>query len=479
MSETDRTFTEPATADAGTQPDPGSGRLQVVQACLTATALLLSLVVGISVDGATLWGLLPIAVYAVLILAGIEILLASVAALLSGLLLMQADPLEASTLLGDAMGSEIVLIGLIIMLGAGLGEVLTRTRGASYLVQMIVDRFGVHTEVRAQLSIMLASGVLVIALGTLIGAFAVAAPIVLPIAARLQFAKSATALMMFIGGSCGMFVAPFVGSMVAIREYSGVSYPEYVVSAGGPLAVVCFAVGYFVIRYCQRRPLEDDFYDPAEFEAPEATLPRSARTSTIVFLIAFAVLVTYGVATKAGTGFAVVALIVMAAAAGVAARLPLAELLQTMYRGCGRVVDMFLLFWVLAGLLAIVEELKPYDVLLSRYGDDMEQLGVLTFLVVISLIGWLGISGASAAQVIVIDQVFGSTAAALGVPASAWAVVLLCSCQADTFGPFPGPNMVSPMAFARSTALKRMIYCGWILLSASLIVYVVELAILS
>ncbi|MEU3270510.1 Na+/H+ antiporter NhaC family protein [Saccharomonospora sp. NPDC006951] len=447
---------------------------------LVAVVLLGSLLIGFTVDGPTLWGLAPIAIYAVLVLAGLDIMLASVAALVSGFLLLHINPIDAAGMLGDALGTEIVEIGLIIMLGAGLGEVLTRTKGATHLVRMIVDRFGVDTAIRAQLSIMIASAVLVIALGTLIGAFAIAAPIVIPIAARLRFTKSGTALMMFIGGACGMFVAPFVGSMVAIREYSGISYPEYVMTAGGPLAIVCFAVGFAVIRYCQRRPVsDDDFYDESEITDSTEELPKTARHSTFAFLLTFSVLVVYGVITRAGTSFAVVALIVMAVATGVAARMPVNDVLKAIYTGCGKLVDMFLLFWMLAALLAVVEELRPYDVLLERFGDDLKALGVFGFLVVVALIGWLGISGASAAQVIVIDRVFGPTAAALGVPVSAWAVVLLCSCQADTFGPFPGPNMISPMAFARSTALKRMIYCGWILLSASLVVYVVQLAVLS
>ncbi|MBK1786526.1 Na+/H+ antiporter NhaC family protein [Prauserella cavernicola] len=467
----------PPQPDAGDRVSPG---LKAARIGLTALALGLSLIVGFTVDGPTLWGLAPIAIYAILVLVGLDIMLASVAALLSGFLLLHSNPIDAAGMLGDALGSDIVEIGLIIMLGAGLGEVLTRTQGATFLVRMIVDRFGVDTAVRAQLSIMIASGVLVIALGTLIGAFAIAAPIVIPIAARLGFTRSSTALMMFIGGACGMFVAPFVGSMVAIREYSGISYPEYVLTAGGPLTIVCFAVGFVVIRWCQRHPVSsDDYYDEREIGEPDAVLPPSARRSTVAFLISFAVLVVYGVVTKAGTSFAVVALVLMAVVTGIAARMPINTVLKAIYEGCGRLVDMFLLFWMLAALLAVVEELKPYDVLLERFGTDLKALGVLGFLIVVALIGWLGISGASAAQVIVIDRVFGPTADALGVPVAAWAVVLLCSCQADTFGPFPGPNMISPMAFARSTALKRMIYCGWILLAASLAVYVIQLALLS
>ncbi|TCP47862.1 putative ion transporter superfamily protein YfcC [Tamaricihabitans halophyticus] len=450
-----------------------------VQTAIAVAGLVLSAVLGPLTSSPTLWGFLPLALYAVLLLADLDIVLATTVGLLSGLLVLGAGPIDAADYLADSLASDVVVIGLVIVLGSGLGEVLMKTGAATDLVRLIVQRMGIDSALRAQLGIMLATGVLVIALGTLIGAFALAAPLVIPIAARLGFTRSGTALMMFIGGTCGMFVAPFVGSMVAIRSSSGISYPEFVLVAGGPLAIACFVVGFFLVRWNLRRPTSpEDFYG-ADDQVDEALeVPRYARQSTVAFLGSFVLMVVYAVLTGAGTSFAVLALIGMAVVAGAAGRLSPTALLRALYDGCGRLFNFFLLFWLLAALFAVIEELNPYEILLDLWGSNLVALGTFTFLVLVGLIGWIGIQGASAAQVLLVDQIFGPTADALGVPIAAWSVVLLASAQADTYGPFPGVNMIAPVGLARSTALKRVLYSSWVLLLVSLAVYTIEIAIL-
>src|SRR5690606_30296235 len=278
MSIDSRDTRPPATEDAARAP--GLLRRRVQLGVCTA-GLLVSAVLGPLTDAPTLWGLLPLGLFVVLLLLDLDIVLATVVSCLAAMLILGAEPGTAAGFLGDALGSDVMAIGMIIVLGGGLGEVLTRTGAASDLVQLIMRRLGTHSPVRAQLGIMLASAVLVIALGTLIGAFALAAPLVIPIAARLGFTRSGTALMMFIGGTCGMFVAPFVGSMVAIRTASGITYPDFVLSAGGPLAIACFAVGFFLVRWNLRHPVsQDDYYTAEDGAADTAEVPRHARAST-------------------------------------------------------------------------------------------------------------------------------------------------------------------------------------------------------
>jgi predicted histidine transporter YuiF (NhaC family) len=476
MSIDSRDTRPPATEDAARAP--GLLRRRVQLGVCTA-GLLVSAVLGPLTDAPTLWGLLPLGLFVVLLLLDLDIVLATVVSCLAAMLILGAEPGTAAGFLGDALGSDVMAIGMIIVLGGGLGEVLTRTGAASDLVQLIMRRLGTHSPVRAQLGIMLASAVLVIALGTLIGAFALAAPLVIPIAARLGFTRSGTALMMFIGGTCGMFVAPFVGSMVAIRTASGITYPDFVLSAGGPLAIACFAVGFFLVRWNLRHPVsQDDYYTAEDGAADTAEVPRHARASTWGFLISFVVIVAYAIVTGPGTPYAILALLVMSAVAGFAGRLPLPDVLKAIYAGCGKLFNFLLLFWLLGALFLVIEELNPYEVMLSRWGGDLQALGTFAFLIIVGLIGWLGIQGASAAQVLLVDRIFGPTAEALGVPIAAWSVVLLASAQADTYGPAPGVNMIAPVGMARSTALKRVLYSSWVLLLVSLAVYIGELAIL-
>lgn len=449
-------------------------QLAIVLLCLIASAVL-----GAVNEPPTLWGLLPLGLFVVLLLLDLDIVITTVLAFLSALLLLGSPPQVAAEFLGDALGSDVMAIGMIILLGGGLGEVLMRTGAATDLVLLIMNRLGVGSPLRAQLGIMVASAVLVIALGTLIGAFALAAPLIIPIAARLGFTRSGTALMMFIGGTCGMFVAPFVGSMVAIRTASGISYPEFVVTAGGPLAIACFAVGFVLVRWNLRHPVDaEDYYGEEDKADSDAQVPRHARASTLAFLLSFVAIVVYAISTGAGTSFAALALMLMAVISGFAGRLKVTETLAALYEGCGKLFNFLLMFWLLGALFLAIEELNPYEVLLNKFGDNLQALGTFAFLVLVGLIGWLGIQGASAAQVLLVDKIFGPTAAALGVPVPAWSVVLLASAQADTYGPAPGVNMIAPVGMARSTALKRVLYSSWILLIVSLGVYMAELAIL-
>ena len=256
------------------------------------------------------------------------------------------------------------------------------------------------------------------------------------------------------------------------------SYPQFVLGAGGPLAVVSFTVGFFVVRWTQRKTENTgDTYDQPEATDTGEQLPAGASRAAVVFVLSLLALVTYSILTEADTTFAIVAMLVMTVTTALAARMPSTEVLNAFYAGCGRLVGLFLLFWLLGALFEVVDRLRPYDVLMAMFGDDLRSMGLLAFCAGVALIGWVGVSGGSAAQVVLIDKVFGSTAAALGVPPVTWSVVLLCTCQGDTFGPFPNVNMIAPMGLARSTSLRTQLYAGWALVPFASAVYLVELLI--
>ena len=93
------------------------------------------------------------------------------------------------------------------------------------------------------------------------------------------------------------------------------------------------------------------------------------------------------------------------------------------------------------------------------------------FAVIVALLGWVGVPGATAAQVVLLDKVFGPLAEAIGVPVSTWIVVLLFASKTDTYGPFPNGNMVGVMGLARSENLKNMLITGWLLLVPACLMY--------
>src|SRR5690606_11789349 len=102
-------------------------------------------------------------------------------ALLVAIVMRGIEPKALATLMADSLGAFITVVGLIIILGSGLGQVARETGAAEYLVRGIIRRIGVRTRTQVQLGVMVTSTLLVAALGTLAGANAILAPIVIPI----------------------------------------------------------------------------------------------------------------------------------------------------------------------------------------------------------------------------------------------------------------------------------------------------------
>ncbi|MCG5219917.1 Na+/H+ antiporter NhaC family protein [Streptosporangium sp. KLBMP 9127] len=461
--------------------DTSAGRRRLNN-IIAIVGLLASIGAGFLGGAPTIWGLLPIVLYALLALLGMDIVVATVIALLSGVLIAQLPPLEIGNLLGDSLADQVTMIGLIIMLGCGVGEVLKTTGVAGTIVRGVMRVVGEKSRLAVILGMMVASLLLVASLGTLAGALAIAAPVLLPIAARMGFTRSATASMMFIGGCAGLTIAPFAGSNVAIMEAAGIGYLGYLGYGAGPLAVLSLIMGLLVVPWMQRRTVRtDDHYTEAEVgaAADQDVRKAGAGRATTVFLLVLLASVGYATFTNAGTSFPLLALPVLGVATGLAGGLGTKEIVGLIYRGAARLISIFLLFWLLAGLFILIEKLAPFKVILDMYGESLAGSSPFVFSILIALLGWVGVPGATAAQVVLLDQVFGDLATNIGVTTGAWTVVLLFASKADTYGPFPNGNMVGAMGLARSANLRNMMITGWALLVPACVMYTIILLFLS
>lgn len=427
-------------------------------------------------DPAALWGLLPIGLYAVLAISGMSILASTLIALASALALDFPTLPQAGEIMVGSVTNQVTIIGLIIALGAGVGGILRETGVAQVIVAGVLRLVGNRGPRTVAVGIMLACLVLVASLGTLAGALAIAAPLLIPVAARLGYTRISTATLMFIGGCAGLALAPFAGSNVAIMEAAEVGYGQYLLYGAGPLALLTLLVGTVWVPIVQRRSARSgDFY--SEEEAADTTSPitPAARRATFVFAGLLIVLVAVAIVTGVGLIFPLVALPVLAIATGVAARLPLRTWFSALGRGMWSMAGVFLLFWLLAVLFLIIDRLQPFETVLGLLGPQLEASSPFVFSLIVALIGWVGVPGATAAQVILIDKVFGPLAGEIGVGPGSWVVVLLFASKADTYGPFPNPNMVSTMGLAHSKNLRTMLLTGWVLLIPAALLYTVIL----
>jgi Na+/H+ antiporter NhaC len=454
---------------AGTKLSVGRNRLLAV---ISAAGLIAAFVAGFITDGPTLWGFLPIGLYAVLCLLGMDLIVGKVIALASGFLILQPTPVAVADVLGDSLADNITMIGLIIILGAGVGEVLKHTGVATTIVHGVMRAVGERSSTAVIYGVMIACALLVGSLGTLAGALAICAPLLLPICARLGFTKSATASMMFIGGVAGLSMAPFAGSNVAIMTAAEVGYLDYVLFGGGPIAILSLVLGPFIVRWMQRYTAKgDDFYDAEELGAESASVPLGARRATLAFAVTLLASVGYAISSGAGTSFPLLALPVIGVVTGLAARLPIAETLAQIYKGMASMINFFIMFWLLAALFIVIDKLEPFQIILETYQESLSSGSPFVFSIAIALLGWVGVPGATAAQVVLLDKVFGDLGATLGVTAASWVVVLLFASKADTYGPFPNGNMIGVMGLARSQNLKNMMITGWMVLVPACIMY--------
>lgn len=68
-------------------------------------------------------------------------------------------------------------------------------------------------------------------------------------------------------------------------------------------------------------------------------------------------------------------------------------------------------------------------------------------------------------------KIFGPMLMAAGVPPRGTIAVLLASSRVDWFGPFPSSDMFGQMGLAQSTHLKYMLYNGWAIVVANIILF--------
>ena len=459
--------------------EQGRGR-RIVTTAIAVVGLVVCVIAGTFAEAPTLWGILPIAMYAVLCLLGMDLVIATVVSLVGGVLIARQTPAEFGALLGESMGDLVTTIGVIIMLGAGVGEVLRVTGVAHTIVHWVLRVAGDRSQRAVLLGVMLSCLVLVTSLGTLAGALAIAAPILLPVASRVGFTRAATAAMMFVGGCAGLALAPFAGSNVAIMEAADVGYLTYLQYGAAPIAVLSILMAMFIVPWIQRRTaLRGDFYADSDLETEQTDVPPHAGRATAVFLVLLVATVAYATITAAGTSFPLLALPLLGIATGVAARLRATEIAGHLYRGAARLVSIFLLFWLLAALFLVIDGLQPYDVVLEMFGPQLQNSSGLGFAAAIALLGWVGVPGATAAQVVLLDEVFGGIASSVGLGAGAWVIVLLWASKADTYGPFPNANMIGAMGLARSTDLRSLLFTGWLVLIPASLLYVAILAVLT
>ncbi|MBR0108571.1 MAG: citrate transporter [Pyramidobacter sp.] len=404
-----------------------------------------------------IWGLLPLLLYIVLAFKkGMHPLVNVAVCVLFGAILTKQPLGSLGAVISKSMGSFLALVGLIIMLGAGLGAVLRKTGVADNIVNILMRRIGVSTQKRAIIATMVCSVVLVTLLGTLAGANAIIAPIVIPLVAAVGICPSTLAVIFQGAGQTGLFLSPFSPPMVTLMGISGLSYPQILLCAGLPISIIMWIGVYFTALSIQKHADgSEKFEGSAEAPADYTPTPAASR-ATATFLITMALLVAYGIYAKGGASYVIIVMLTAAIVTGVAGGLSLGAIFDAIMEGCGKMFWLYFMFLLFNPFLDFVVKSGAFGALVDLLKPYLQSTGKLGFSLLTGAIGVFGINGAAVAQAMMMNEMFAGFLQPLGISMQLWVLIVLVGHQITSFA-YPGLDMLAQMGLAHAKDVKPML----------------------
>jgi Na+/H+ antiporter NhaC len=359
------------------------------------------------------------------------------------------------------------------MLGSGLGAILQKTGVAEYFVISLMKKIGVDSEKKAIVSTMISSTVLVSLLGTLAGANAIIAPIIIPLVATIGITPSTVAVVFMGAGLTGMFLGPYTPQVVTIMGLTNLSYGEYVIGAGIPLAVVVLIITFIMANRIQKKTLGVYAYDNVEKAKDNYAATKEVKNAALAFAVSMIALIGYGITLQSGSSYAILVITVSSIITSVAGRLNANDFVDTFIKGAARMMWLFIMFILFNPFINFIAEAGSFEALVSLLQPLLESQSKVVFSFVAALTGIFGIGGAATADNIVMDNMFRGIVTDLGVSSSLWALILLVAGQITSFA-YPEADMIGQMGLARSKDMKNLVKYGIIVTICSTILVVVR-----
>lgn len=406
--------------------------------------------------------LIPLLIYIVLSLRGKNNTWAIILGITAGIFLNGLDLKAVSKAFESSMSSSTALIGIIIMAGAGLGQVMTEAHVTHTLVYWIVKRVGVNTQTKAKLVLVICSIVICGLLGTLGGGNAVIAPIMIPVMASLGITPTVVAILFKISGEMGLVLGPLTGVTLITMEVTGLTYGQLMLGAAVPFAVIFIGGAWIGAMRAQKRTEGKESYTLSDDmkNLNEIVVTRRETISTIAFLVSFIALVVYGVLTKQGTSYALIVMMILIAVVSLCARIKAEEVINATVKGVQSQAGMLIIFLTIDVLLQMVTVGGGFTALgnlLSGFSKDSPSAVML----IASVVGGFGIEAAAVAEIKIIAGMFLGAAQATGLPMSMFAISILCATRM-TGSTYPTGNMNAQMGVAGCNNLKEMLQGCWI-----------------
>lgn len=403
--------------------------------------------------------LLPLILYIIFAFKDINPILNVLVCVIITAILTNKPLLGMGSIIAESLGSFLSLVGFIIMLGSALGAILKKTGVAENIVRTVMKKIGINTEKKAVLAAMATSMILTALLGTLAGANAIIAPIVIPLVAAIGITPSCLSAIFMGAGLTGLFIGPFSPQVVTIMGLTGLSYGQYLVAAGLPVTAVCLIITYIMSNKIQKDTKGVYAYENVESIDVDKQVTNEVKKATYAFLITLTLLIIYGIYVKSGASYAVVVMFVAAIVTGISAKLKLNDIFETLVEGASRMMWLFIMFVLFNPFITFIEESGAFKALVDLLKPLLASGNKIVFSLVSTLTGIFGIGGAAVAQSVVMDKMFKGFVESLGISTGLWAMIILVGSQITSFA-YPEADMLGQMGLARSKDLKNMVKFG-------------------
>lgn len=428
------------------------------------------------IESPSLWGLLPLAVFIVLVFLRSHPVVAVLIASIVGAIMAGASAMEFAEQVNAGLSGLLAQIALIILLGGGLGKITDATGVAALLARTIITRIGVKTPNRAIISTMLCSGLMVGSLGTMAGANTVIAPVIIPIVASAGLSTSAVAIIFQGVGATGLWLGPFTAPMVTLIELTGLSYWQIVLYASLPLSAALWIATFLFVKLTLKKSLIEHSYPEEVLQSIDEMHNEKASRATIrataAFVVTLLTLIVIGIIIQGGVTFALVVISVTGTVTGLFYGIRPNDIAENFFEGAKPLVWLFFLFVFFSPFIYFVGQMGGFESLRLLLDPIVSGTSGVVTVIITTLTGVAGIPGAAVAQSVILDEMFSGVFQSAGIPSSLFVLMLLAGSQLTEFL-YPVSDTLMNMGIARSNDLKRMMYFGVAATVTALIVIVI------
>ena len=401
--------------------------------------------------------LIIIVLYALMLFRNTEPLLATAICVILGFIINFSTPIQIGKTMADALGSFMALVGFIIMLGRGLGEVMIETKVSNNLVHKIVHVIGINTKTRVKIGVIVSSFVIVGVLGTLAGGLAILSPSLRPIAGKVGLSRPSLAVLMQASAEEALIMGPFTPPVVTILGITGLHYSSLLLFASLPIVLVTIITTWIMSDRLQKQypnelcetNISNDTYAPTRIQ----------NRATIVFIFGFLLCILYGLFFNAKTSYVIFVMIFLTFITGYSCGLSSPKIFKILISGMQKNLHLFFLFVLFDPFMSLIQSAGGFSAITKILTPLIHLGGKPVLSIIIGFTGAFGMPGASEATIKMLYQTFSPSVLSLNMTMTSFALCMLFATRVTNYI-YPGPNMFASMGYAGSENIKAMIQNG-------------------